>query len=85
MCSKEMAEAAKVGPVAPELVLKKHKRNEEWNLAKKQVAEVLKKKNVANRKLIFNRVKQYSEGYELMYTTFQFFFLGYMFQDFKVN
>ncbi|KVI02050.1 Ribosomal protein L30, ferredoxin-like fold domain-containing protein [Cynara cardunculus var. scolymus] len=59
-----MAEVAKVGPAVPESVLKKQKRNEEWALAKKQEVEVLKKKNAANRKLIFNRAKQYSEEYE---------------------
>ncbi|KAI3702592.1 hypothetical protein L6452_28338 [Arctium lappa] len=60
----EMAEVAKVGPAVPESVLKKQKRNEEWALAKKQEGEVLKKKNAANRKLIFNRAKKYSEEYE---------------------
>lgn len=59
-----MPEVAKVGPAVPESVLKKQKRNEEWALAKKQEVEVLKKKNAANRKLIFNRAKQYSEEYE---------------------
>ncbi|KAK9077371.1 hypothetical protein SSX86_005708 [Deinandra increscens subsp. villosa] len=61
--SEEMADAAKVGPV-PESVLKKQKRNEEWALAKTQDAEALKKKNAANRKLIFNRAKKYTEEYE---------------------
>ncbi|KAL9991638.1 putative ribosomal protein L7/L30 [Helianthus debilis subsp. tardiflorus] len=59
-----MAEVAKVGPAVPESVLKKQKRNEEWALAKMQEAEALKKKNAANRKLIFNRAKKYSEEYE---------------------
>lgn len=58
------AEVAKGGPIVPESVLKKQKRNEEWALAKKQEAEESKKKNAANRKLIFNRAKQYSKEYE---------------------
>ncbi|KAI3828068.1 hypothetical protein L1987_02163 [Smallanthus sonchifolius] len=62
--SEEMAEVAKGGPAVPESVLKKQKRNEEWAVAKKQEAEVLKIKNAANRKLIFKRAKQYSEEYE---------------------
>ncbi|KAI3712152.1 hypothetical protein L1987_70701 [Smallanthus sonchifolius] len=60
----EMAEVAKGGSIVPESVLKKQKRNEEWALVKKQEAEELKKKNAANRKLIFNRAKQYSKEYE---------------------
>ncbi|KAI3503328.1 hypothetical protein L1887_31768 [Cichorium endivia] len=36
-------------------------KNEEWVVAKIQEAEALKKKNAANRKLIFNRTKQYRE------------------------
>ncbi|KAJ0697573.1 putative ribosomal protein L7/L30 [Helianthus annuus] len=59
-----MAEVAKGGQTVPESVLKKQKRNEEWALAKKQETEELKKKNAANRKLIFNRAKQYSKEYE---------------------
>lgn len=59
-----MAEVAKGGPAVPESVLKKQKRNEEWAVAKKQQTEDLKKKNAANRKLIFNRAKQYSQEYE---------------------
>ncbi|KAI3708121.1 hypothetical protein L2E82_37193 [Cichorium intybus] len=62
--SEEMAEVAKAGQLVPESVLKKQKRNEEWAVAKIQEAEALKKKNAANRKLIFNRAKQYSEEYE---------------------
>ncbi|KAJ4980409.1 hypothetical protein NE237_031246 [Protea cynaroides] len=57
-------EEAKGGPVVPESVLKKAKRNEEWALAKKQELEAAKKKNAENRKLIFNRAKQYSKEYE---------------------
>ena len=59
-----MAEVAKGGPVVPESVLKKQKRAEEWALAKTQQTEELKKKNAANRKLIFNRAKQYTKEYE---------------------
>ncbi|KVH93091.1 Ribosomal protein L30, conserved site-containing protein, partial [Cynara cardunculus var. scolymus] len=59
-----MADVAKGGPIVPESVLKKQKRNEEWALAKKQEAEESKKKSAANRKLIFNRAKQYSKEYE---------------------
>ena len=47
----------------PESVLKKQKRNEEWALAKKQEFEAAKKKNLANRKLIYNRAKQYAKEY----------------------
>ncbi|KAL5756773.1 hypothetical protein ACOSP7_021202 [Xanthoceras sorbifolium] len=50
--------------VVPESVLKKRKREEEWALAKKQELEAAKKKNAENRKLIFNRAKQYSKEYE---------------------
>ncbi|XP_059641402.1 large ribosomal subunit protein uL30w [Cornus florida] len=56
--------AEKQGPVIPESVLKKQKRNEEWALAKKQENEALKKKNSENRKLSFIRAKQYSKEYE---------------------
>ncbi|CAL5350167.1 60S ribosomal protein L7-4-like [Camellia sinensis] len=60
-----MAEAqAKRGPVVPESVLKKQKRNEEWALKKQEDLAALKKKNAENRKLICNRAKQYSEEYE---------------------
>ncbi|GMN33540.1 hypothetical protein TIFTF001_004226 [Ficus carica] len=52
-----------VKAVIPESVLKKRKREEEWALAKKQEVEALKKKNAENRKLIFNRAKQYSQEY----------------------
>ncbi|KAK3000573.1 hypothetical protein RJ639_021983 [Escallonia herrerae] len=55
---------AKGGPVVPESVLKKQKRFEEWALAKNQELESLKKKNAANRKLIYNRAKLYSKEYE---------------------
>ncbi|XP_019197001.1 PREDICTED: 60S ribosomal protein L7-2-like [Ipomoea nil] len=60
-----MAEAqTKGGPVVPESVLKKQKRNEEWALAKKQELAAVKKKNAENRKLIFCRAKQYAKEYE---------------------
>ncbi|XP_031118135.1 60S ribosomal protein L7-2-like [Ipomoea triloba] len=60
-----MAEAqSKGGPVVPESVLKKQKRNEEWALAKKQEIAAVKKKNAENRKLIFCRAKQYAKEYE---------------------
>ncbi|TXG69531.1 hypothetical protein EZV62_004466 [Acer yangbiense] len=50
--------------VVPESVLKKRKREAEWALAKKQELEAAKKKSAENRKLIFNRAKQYSKEYE---------------------
>ncbi|KAF6144891.1 hypothetical protein GIB67_023954 [Kingdonia uniflora] len=50
--------------VVPESVLKKRKREEEWGLAKKEQLIISKKKNAENRKLIFNRAKQYSTEYE---------------------
>ncbi|KAJ4981881.1 hypothetical protein NE237_032718 [Protea cynaroides] len=59
-----MGEEAKGGSVVPESVLKKAKRNEEWAVAKKQELEAAKKKNSENRKLIFNRAKQYAKEYE---------------------
>lgn len=49
--------------IIPESVLKKRKREEEWALAKKHEFEAAKKKNAENRKLIFNRAKQYSKEY----------------------
>lgn len=57
-------EEAKGGPVIPESVLKKQKRNEEWTLAKKQEVEAKKKKNAENWKLIYSRAKQYAKEYE---------------------
>lgn len=51
------------GVPVPESVLKKQKRSEEWALVKKQELEVAKKKNAANRKLIYNRAKQYAKEY----------------------
>ncbi|KAG6760588.1 hypothetical protein D5086_021076 [Populus alba] len=55
-------EATKVA--VPESVLKKQKREEEWALAKKQELAATKKKNTENRKLIFNRAKQYAKEYQ---------------------
>ncbi|XP_021744134.1 60S ribosomal protein L7-3-like [Chenopodium quinoa] len=55
-------EATKV--VVPESVLKKQKREEEWALAKKEELNVLKKKRVQDRKLIFKRGEQYAKEYE---------------------
>lgn len=60
---REMGEEAKAGAVIPESVLKKRKRSEEWALVKKQELEAQKKKNKENRKLIFNRAKQYAKEY----------------------
>ncbi|EOY32984.1 Ribosomal protein L30/L7 family protein isoform 3 [Theobroma cacao] len=53
-----------VKAVIPESLLKKRKRNEEWELAKKQELEAAKKKKVESRKLIYNRAKQYAKEYE---------------------
>lgn len=59
-----MGEEVKAGPVVPESVLKKRKREEQWALAKKQGLESAKKKNSENRKLIYNRAKQYAKEYD---------------------
>ncbi|KAJ8613619.1 hypothetical protein MRB53_036921 [Persea americana] len=59
-----MEEEVKGVAVIPESVLKKRKCSEEWALAKKQEIEAKKKKNKENRKLIFNRTKQYAEKYK---------------------
>ncbi|XWS52658.1 hypothetical protein CRYUN_Cryun11dG0089800 [Craigia yunnanensis] len=58
----QMGEEVKA--VIPESLLKKKKRNEEWELAKKQELEAAKKKKVENRKLIYTRAKQYAKEYE---------------------
>ncbi|XP_012856344.1 PREDICTED: 60S ribosomal protein L7-2-like isoform X1 [Erythranthe guttata] len=55
--------AEKEAPIVPESVLKKQKRNEEWALAKKQALVAVKEKKSENRKLIFNRAKQYAKEY----------------------
>ncbi|KAK2633012.1 hypothetical protein EUGRSUZ_L00756 [Eucalyptus grandis] len=52
-----------VEAIVPESVLKKQKRNEEWALAKKQELESAKQKNAENRKLIYDRAKQYAKEY----------------------
>ncbi|KAB2610959.1 60S ribosomal protein L7-2-like [Pyrus ussuriensis x Pyrus communis] len=57
-----MGEEVKV--VVPESVLKKRKREEEWALAKEQERVAANKKKAENRKLIYNRAKQYSKEYE---------------------
>ncbi|KAA8540171.1 hypothetical protein F0562_024266 [Nyssa sinensis] len=57
-------EQGKGCPVIPESVLKKQKRNEEWALAKNQELAAVKKRNAENRKLIYNRAKQYAKEYE---------------------
>ena len=59
-----MGEEVKGGPVVPESVLKKRKREEEWALARKQGLEAAKKKNSENRKLIYNRAKLYAKEYD---------------------
>ncbi|KAG6395591.1 hypothetical protein SASPL_141714 [Salvia splendens] len=55
--------AEKGGQIVPESVLKKQKRTEEWALAKKQEVAALKEKKSANRKLIYNRAKEYAKEY----------------------
>ena len=54
-------EATKV--IVPESVLKKQTREEEWELAKKELANAEKKKRSENRKLIFKRAAQYAKEY----------------------
>ncbi|PWA43294.1 Ribosomal protein L30, conserved site-containing protein [Artemisia annua] len=48
---------------AADQLLKNQKRSDEWDLVKKQ-EELWKKKNAANKKLIFNRANQYTNEYE---------------------
>ncbi|XP_047957450.1 60S ribosomal protein L7-4-like [Salvia hispanica] len=55
--------AEKGGQIVPESVLKKQKRAEEWALVKKQEVAALKEKKSANRKLIYNRAKEYAKEY----------------------
>lgn len=55
--------AEKGGAIVPESVLKKQKRAEEWALAKKQEVAAVKEKKAANRKLIYNRAKEYAKEY----------------------
>ncbi|KAB2626368.1 60S ribosomal protein L7-2-like [Pyrus ussuriensis x Pyrus communis] len=59
-----MGEEGKAAPVVPESVLKKRKREEQWALAKKKDLESAKKKSSENRKLIYNRAKQYAKEYD---------------------
>ncbi|XP_047330776.1 60S ribosomal protein L7-4-like [Impatiens glandulifera] len=54
----------KADVVVPESVLKKQKRNEVWEVKKKEELIAVKKKNVENRKLIFNRAKAYAKEYD---------------------
>ncbi|OVA14881.1 Ribosomal protein L30 [Macleaya cordata] len=58
-----MGEEIKAGAIVPESVLKKRKRSEEWDLAKKEALDVQKKKNAENRKLIYKRAEQYAKEY----------------------
>lgn len=53
----------KGGQIVPESFLKKQKRAEEWALVKKQEVAALKEKKSSNRKLIFNRAKEYAKEY----------------------
>ncbi|POO00238.1 Ribosomal protein [Trema orientale] len=53
-----------VKALIPESVLKKKKREDEWALAKTQQLQALKVRNAENRKLIYNRAKQYAKEYE---------------------
>lgn len=50
--------------VIPESILKKRKREEEWNLAKKQELEAKRTKNAEKRKLIFKKAEQYAIEYQ---------------------
>ncbi|CAN6459677.1 unnamed protein product [Victoria cruziana] len=60
-----MGEERKSGAaVIPESVLKKRKRLEEWNQAKKQEVEAARKKNAEKRKVIFKRAREYAKEYE---------------------
>ncbi|KAL5720463.1 60S ribosomal protein L7B [Ranunculus cassubicifolius] len=57
-----MGEEVKAAAI-PESLLKKRKRAEEWDLAKKEAATVQKKRNAENRKIIFKKAEQYSKEY----------------------
>lgn len=59
-----MGEEVKGAVPVPESVLKKQKRSEEWALAKTQELAAAKKKSAENRKLIYNRAKQYAKEYD---------------------
>ncbi|KMZ70472.1 60S ribosomal protein L7-4 [Zostera marina] len=52
-----------VKALVPESVLKKQLRSEEWALAKKNAVIETKKKNLINRKVIFNKAKKYANEY----------------------
>uniref|UniRef100_A0A0D6QZT5 Ribosomal protein L30 ferredoxin-like fold domain-containing protein n=1 Tax=Araucaria cunninghamii TaxID=56994 RepID=A0A0D6QZT5_ARACU len=56
-------EEVKAISVVPESVLKKRKRNEEWEKNKKEQIAAAKAKNAQNRKLIFKRAEQYIKEY----------------------
>ncbi|KAJ8526665.1 hypothetical protein K7X08_029142 [Anisodus acutangulus] len=60
----EMCEVVKGALPVPESVLKKQKRSEEWALEKTQELVAAKKRSAENRKLIYNRAKQYAKEYE---------------------
>ncbi|GJW34273.1 hypothetical protein Tco_0054305 [Tanacetum coccineum] len=45
----------------------KHKRSREWAVVNMVKIEALKKKNVDNKKLIFNKVKQYTDEYQAQF------------------
>ncbi|GAB2220942.1 hypothetical protein Droror1_Dr00012101, partial [Drosera rotundifolia] len=57
-------EVAKGGVIIPESVLKKQKRAEEWEEAKKKEIDEKRVKNAENRKLIFSRAKVYAKEYD---------------------
>nr|ACN40686.1 unknown [Picea sitchensis] len=56
-------EEAKAVAVVPESVLKKRKRNEEWEKNKKEQLDAAKLKRAQNRKLIFKRAEKYIKEY----------------------
>ncbi|GKE55302.1 hypothetical protein Tco_1494487, partial [Tanacetum coccineum] len=45
-------------------ICRKHKRSREWVVVNMVKIEALKKRNVDNKKLIFNGVKQYTNEYQ---------------------
>lgn len=49
--------------IVPKPILKKRKRNEEWENDKKRQFEVIKVKNATNQKLIFKKNEEYSKEY----------------------
>lgn len=56
-------EEVKAVAVVPESVLKKRKRNEEWEKKKKDQLDAAKSKRAQNRKLIFKRAETYIKEY----------------------